>query len=98
MTWQSSADWWAWYNAYLESDEWHQFRELALDYYGRMCHSCMRRARDLMPGEWLEIDHLHYRTVGHEAFEDVQVLCNTCHKKKTARTRRWRTVKKILGV
>jgi hypothetical protein len=28
---------------------------------------------------WFHLHHVHYRTVGRETLEDVQILCPTCH-------------------
>lgn len=94
----SSAEWWAWYDAYLRSPQWAAFREHAFQYHGRRCAQCRRRAGQLKAGEWLEIDHLTYERVGEELLRDVQVLCNTCHKKKTGRDRRRRKVRRWLRV
>jgi hypothetical protein len=96
MTWDP--DWWDWYNDYLRSPEWSAFREQAFDYHGERCVDCRRWRDQLDLGEWLEIDHVTYERVGHELLEDVRVRCNTCHRKKTKARRRWRTVKRVLGV
>lgn len=98
MAWVDRATWWDDYRAYLDSPQWHAFRERALRHYGERCNRCKRRRSQLLQGEWLEVDHLHYRTVGHEQLGDVQILCNTCHGKKTRSTRRRRTVRRFLGV
>ncbi len=94
----TSAEWWARYNAYLASPQWAGFRLYALDWHGRRCVKCRRRERQLEPWEWLEIDHLTYERVGRELVSDVQVLCNTCHVKKTRQSRRRRAVKRWLRV
>jgi 5-methylcytosine-specific restriction endonuclease McrA len=94
----SSAEWWLWYNAYLDSKEWAAFRLYALDWHGRRCAKCRRKERKLEPFEWLEIDHLTYERVGRELVTDVQVLCNTCHRKKTRQDRRRRRVRRWLRV
>ena len=90
--------WWEAYNAYLASPEWAEFRKYALRFHGERCNHCLRRKSQLGRDEWLEIDHLTYIRVGQELLEDVQVLCNTCHRRKTAKNRFWRLVKRTLGV
>lgn len=82
-----TAEWWVWYTAYLRSSEWAAFRERAFAFHGRRCARCRRKDRQLGAGEWLEIDHLTYERAGAELLEDVQVLCNTCHKSKTRQDR-----------
>jgi 5-methylcytosine-specific restriction endonuclease McrA len=92
MAWDP--DFWAKYNAYLESAEWQEFRQYVFEVYGRQCFECLRWDDELGDGEWLEIDHLHYRTVFHETIDDVQVLCNTCHGAKTIASRAGRIRRK----
>ena len=94
----TSAEWWVWYADYLASPQWHAFRQRAFKFHGRRCARCRRRERQLEPFEWLEIDHLTYERVGQELLSDVQVLCNTCHAKKTRQSRRRRVVRRWLRV
>ena len=97
MTWDP--DWWDRYREFLDSEEWAAIRSQALSHYGRRCVKCHRWEDQLNSWEWLEVDHLTYeRAMGNEVMSDLQVLCNTCHGKKTKASRRWRTVKRVLGV
>lgn len=68
------------YLDYLESPEWWTLRKTAMR---RAQFRCERER----PGEArhegpLEIHHLHYRTLGNERLEDLQVLCPACHEQK----------------
>jgi len=60
------------YTAYLASPRWAATRAAAIAHAGH-CERCGRR--------WLryEVHHRHYRTLGHEDWSDLQVLCTTCH-------------------
>jgi 5-methylcytosine-specific restriction endonuclease McrA len=98
MAWVSQAEWWDAYRSYLDSEKWQEFRQLALLYYGQRCNRCHRWRNQLGPDEWLEVDHLHYRTLYNETLGDVQILCNTCHKRKTVRSRRMRKIKRLLRI
>ena len=68
------------YLEYLDSPEWWAIRRTA-----------MRRAQwkceQQKPGEPrhdgpLELHHRHYRTLGCEGLDDVEVLCAACHRAK----------------
>ena len=97
MSWDP--DWWERYREFLDGPLWAEIRQQALDYHGAQCARCGRWQNQLDPGEWLEVDHLTYeRAMGNELMADLQVLCNTCHRDKTKAARRWRTVKRVLGV
>lgn len=86
------------YKAYIQSDAWRWMRRTKLAQVGRRCQKCRRWWHQLRPGEWLEVHHLTYARLFHERLSDLQVLCNTCHKKETRRTRRNRAVRRFLGV
>lgn len=86
------------YLAYLQSPEWKALRVRKFAQVGRRCQKCRRWWHQLRPGEWLEVHHLHYRHLFHEALRDLQVLCNTCHAKETRRMRRNRSVRRFLRV
>lgn len=61
------------YREVINSDEWKARRKRMLaDIIG--CERC------LLITEHLELHHKHYRTLGNERDEDIEVLCNACHK------------------
>jgi 5-methylcytosine-specific restriction endonuclease McrA len=62
------------YIAYLESPEWRAFRQRIFLERGRECERCSTTAKGAR-----QVHHLHYRNLGHELPEDVQVLCLPCH-------------------
>jgi hypothetical protein len=75
----------AWtYNDYMRSREWADRRALALSAAGYRCMRC-----GALRG--LEVHHLHYRSLGAEREEDLEVLCTPCHaiadREREARTR-----------
>lgn len=79
------------YRAYLESDAWKRFRVKAIKATASRCERC---------GAWkfdheLQVHHLHYKTLGNESLEDVEVLCLACHeqadkqRQSQTRNRNW---------
>jgi 5-methylcytosine-specific restriction endonuclease McrA len=60
----------------MRSSLWANFRKLAIVNAGRRCQCC--GANTVV----LEVHHLHYRTLGNEAFSDVVVCCKPCHIKQ----------------
>jgi 5-methylcytosine-specific restriction endonuclease McrA len=60
------------YERYLRSEHWREFRKLALEHYGNKCAVCGSTKN-------LNVHHLDYSSFGEEHFEDVQVLCKSCH-------------------
>jgi hypothetical protein len=60
------------YDEYLKSEEWAEFRKDALVAAGYRCRRCG------FAGE-LDVHHKHYTTLGHESLSDVEVLCRDCH-------------------
>jgi hypothetical protein len=77
------------YADYLLSDHWKFTRELALDRAGRRCQCGLcpfatfyrHELADRFPRAWtrLEVHHLSYERLGHEAPDDLLVLCGHCH-------------------
>jgi hypothetical protein len=68
-------EWWTWYKGtYLLSETWKSTRKVLLK------GNCERPCSGARPccGR-LEIHHLHYRSVKHEAAGDVQTVCRECH-------------------
>jgi 5-methylcytosine-specific restriction endonuclease McrA len=63
------------YGAYIHSEAWHHRRELAVADAGHCCEFCGNET----PYATLHAHHLHYRTLGAERWEDLIVLCASCH-------------------
>lgn len=61
------------YSAYLRSPFWQQKREAAFREYGRHCNRCGSLTS-------LQVHHKTYERLGCERIEDLEVLCETCHK------------------
>jgi 5-methylcytosine-specific restriction endonuclease McrA len=60
------------YRSYMASREWAARRTVALAAAGRRCQRCGACGG-------LEVHHKHYRTLGAERAEDLEVLCRPCH-------------------
>ncbi|MBA1335853.1 MAG: hypothetical protein HPY66_1671 [Firmicutes bacterium] len=63
------------YHDYLQTDHWKEFRQAALDHYGRKCSYCGRKTS-------LNVHHLTYERLGCEELSDVTILCKECHMKE----------------
>lgn len=66
------------YLQYLESPEWFALRRAAMR---RAQFRCQREK----PGEprhegSLDVHHKHYDSLGRETLDDVEVLCQLCHR------------------
>lgn len=68
-----NAQWWAWYNDYLESPEWHHRRRRVLDRCRGICEGCgTARA--------VHVHHLTYARAGREMLFDLVGVCADCHE------------------
>lgn len=61
------------YRAYLRSERWQELRLLVLLRDDHRCRQCGAIDR-------LEVHHLTYERLYHEALSDVVTLCRTCHR------------------
>ena len=61
------------YNQHLQSSGWRDTRRRLIAQSQHYCDRCGRLA------DYLEVHHLHYRNLGYELDEDLQVLCKPCH-------------------
>lgn len=64
------------YSAYLKTEHWKEFRELALEKLGRICADCGTTEVEF------DVHHLTYKTLWHEKLSDVIVLCKSCHMER----------------
>lgn len=62
------------YDAYLQTDEWKQIREMAFQRDGRKCTKCGST-------QYLQAHHLNYSRRGREKLKDLTTLCSTCHQR-----------------
>ena len=60
------------YAAYLGSEAWQAKREIMLSAAGFRCQVCNTAVE-------LEVHHNTYERLGHERYQDLVVLCSTCH-------------------
>jgi DNA-directed RNA polymerase subunit RPC12/RpoP len=63
------------YLEYLKSDHWREFSKALKEQLGYRCEECGLQAEP----EFINVHHLHYRTLWHESREDVKVYCERCH-------------------
>ena len=68
------------YVEYLDSPEWWSIRRAAMRRAQFRCEQ--EKPGDARHEGPLDVHHLHYRTLGCEQLEDVQVLCRSCHRAK----------------
>lgn len=65
-------EWWQWYNAYLQSDEWKNKRERVKERENNICQGCRSRLIEV-------VHHLTYSHAGRELLFQLVGLCSTCH-------------------
>jgi hypothetical protein len=71
---ERSAEWWRLYNAYLQSDQWQDKRELVFERAGGICEACGQRPA-------VQVHHERYpQTFGLEPLWDLRAVCVPCHK------------------
>lgn len=70
---------------YLQSDHWQETRKWRIEEGTGACERCEmpRWLAEVIYKQELHVHHLHYRTKGHEAGEDLEVLCRRCHEIET---------------
>lgn len=61
------------YRVYLQSDEWQELREMALERAGYRCQICSST-------DGLQVHHRTYENIFEEDEEDLTVLCEDCHE------------------
>jgi hypothetical protein len=61
------------YNCHIGSPEWKRFRCEVIKQRGNRCERCRQVTASL------QLHHLHYRSLGSEHPEDVELLCPKCH-------------------
>jgi hypothetical protein len=62
------------YRAYLNTPEWKAIR-MEIISVKKCCERCKSTYR-------LEVHHKSYRNLFNEGLNDLELLCNTCHKKE----------------
>lgn len=65
--------WWGGYRLYLQSEQWKERRERALERAYWRCEECRTKR---LP---LEVHHRTYERIGAEWEEDLEALCAECH-------------------
>lgn len=65
------------YNQVLRSPRWRALKRARRALTGGKCERCGR-------ADYLELHHKHYRNLGFETAEDVELLCTACHEEADA--------------
>jgi 5-methylcytosine-specific restriction endonuclease McrA len=66
-----NAEWWAWYDKYLQTAKWAAIRLAVLERDNRLCRGCH--------GVATQAHHLTYDRVGNELYCDLISVCKSCH-------------------
>ena len=69
------SDWPDRYQQSIASGQWRSLRRKVIELRGNRCQQCGQE------GASMHIHHLHYRSLGSEQLEDVELLCAECHTK-----------------
>lgn len=73
------------YAQYIASPEWKEKRKEVLALTRNRCEECEipRWLASIVYDQDLHVHHLHYKSVGNEHPDDLQVLCRRCHEIET---------------
>jgi hypothetical protein len=63
------------YEQRISSAEWKSLKSEIIEQRGNRCKRCREGSTSL------ELHHVHYRSLGNEQPEDVELLCRECHTK-----------------
>lgn len=73
-----NAEWWANYNAYLETPEWKARRRLVLERDNYVCQGCLKARA-------IQAHHLTYAHLFDELLFELISICGPCHNKAHGR-------------
>ncbi|MBP3905282.1 hypothetical protein [Turicibacter sp.] len=62
------------YNEHIKSKEWKEFKKEVCELRNYKCQCCGVKKKSN-----LHLHHKHYKTLGSERLEDVELLCMKCH-------------------
>ncbi|AFZ22608.1 hypothetical protein Cylst_0234 [Cylindrospermum stagnale PCC 7417] len=73
------------YSNYLRSSHWRRVRSAMILLEGAICNECLYHhgGESYYGTDWdseLQVHHLHYKNLGCERYEDLQLLCKPHHK------------------
>lgn len=69
------------YDSYIKSRHWKIIRDQLISLSERVCQGCAHRIPN-DKGIW--VHHISYDHRGEERYEDLEVLCYRCHRKRHA--------------
>jgi 5-methylcytosine-specific restriction endonuclease McrA len=61
------------YQQVMSSPQWESLKRKVIEQRGNRCERCGQESASL------ELHHVHYRSLGSEQPEDVELLCRECH-------------------
>lgn len=74
------------YDEYMKSHDWRVRSEMFKQHKKYTCEQCGLTAGDMFAhggGKLsLHVHHKHYRSLGNEMPQDVEILCTLCHKQR----------------
>jgi 5-methylcytosine-specific restriction endonuclease McrA len=68
------ANWWRWYNQYLESPAWKARRRAVMERAQGLCEGCRTQPA-------VHVHHQTYVHVGNELLWELVAVCNQCHER-----------------
>lgn len=71
-----NAQWWADYNRYLRSQDWHKMRKSVLERDNNTCQACLRNKATQVH----HISYALYEQLGRSAAFELVAICYACHK------------------
>jgi len=69
----ANEEWWARYNAHMQSPEWFSLRAKVMDRAKGVCEGCGERRAT-------QVHHMTYKRLGHEMMFDLVAVCSKCHE------------------
>ena len=63
------------YYDYLDSDKWKSIKSRLFILLGKYCERCGSKER-------IQVHHITYERLFNERFDDLEILCENCHKKE----------------
>lgn len=73
---EQNAEWWAKYNTYLQTQQWHKMRQKVLDRDNNLCQACLSNKAT-------HVHHLSYdlyNRLGKSAAFELVAICRVCHE------------------
>lgn len=69
-----NAEWWEWYNSYLETPQWAAKRAAVMRRDNYTCQGCLEEKAT-------QVHHFTYEHAGNEFLFELVSVCRTCHER-----------------